>query len=83
MKITAAFEDGSLSILLLPETEAEQRMVGAVIDQPQNVDSGTDMDKSLISACLRYEGHYTNQRVKSLKLSVFRPNKQDGKATLI
>ena len=70
MNLTATFEVGHLSLLLIPETEAEQRMIGAVIDQPQDVDSGAYMDKSLISATLHYDGHFTNQRVRSLKLSV-------------
>lgn len=76
MKITATFEDGQLSLLLLPETESEQRMVGAVIDQPQD-DHNMNIDKDLVSARLQYEGHFTNQRVKSLKLSVYRPSKTD------
>ena len=75
MKLTATFEEGSLHLLLIPETEAEQRMVGAVIDQPQSAEGCAYMDKSLISASLHYEGHFTNQRVRSLKLSVYRPNK--------
>ena len=82
MKITATFEDGSLSLLLLPETETEGHMIGAVIYQPQNESSAAYMDKSLISASLHYEGHWTNKQVRSLKLSVYRPNNQlPGKAT--
>jgi len=76
MKLTATFDDGALSLLLLPETESEQCMVGAVIDQPQDDHSAAYMDKSLISASLHYEGHYSNKRVKSLKLTVYRPNKE-------
>jgi len=74
MNITATFEEGVLALLLLPETEAEQRMVGAVIDQPQDESSAAYMDKSLISASLRYDGHWTNKRVSCLKLTVYRPN---------
>ena len=77
MKVTATFEDGSLSLLLLPETEAERAMVGAVIDQPQaESDAAAYMNKDLISVRLHYYGHWTNKKVSSLKLSVNRPNKE-------
>lgn len=75
MKLTANFEDGHLSLFLVPETEAEQRMVAACIDQPQAEQGAAYMDKSLISASLHYEGHWTHKRVQSLKLCVYRPNK--------
>ena len=75
MKVSADFAEGHLSMLLLPETEAEQRMVAAVIEQPTDADSGGYLDKSLISATLRYEGHFTNKRISSLRLNVCRPNK--------
>lgn len=74
MRITAEFAEGALSIRLHPETEAEQRMIGAVIDQPQEDSGAAYMDKNLMSASLHYEGHWTNKRVSSLKLSVYRPN---------
>jgi len=74
MKVTAHFEEGSLNLLLELETEAEQRMVGAMIDQPQGPNGAGYMDKSLISASLKYEGHWTNKRIGSLRLSVYRPN---------
>ena len=74
MKIRASFEEGSLALHLDPETEAEQRMVAAVIDQPQAADGCAYLDKSLISAVLHYEGHWTNKRISSVKLSVFKPN---------
>lgn len=77
MKITASFEDGSLSLLMTPETESEQRMVGAVIDQPQAEEGCAYLDKSLISATLHYEGHWTNKRIRSVKLSIYRPNKTE------
>ncbi len=74
MKITASFEEGSLHLHLTPETEAEQRMVGAILDQPQGEEGAAYMDKSLISACLHYEGHWTNKRIRSVKMSIYRPN---------
>lgn len=77
MRLTASFEDGSLSLYLHSETESEQRMIGAVIDQPQGESGAAYMDKSLISASLHYEGHWTNKRISSLKLSVYRPNKPE------
>ena len=75
MRVTVTLEDGSLSLLLVPETKAEGHMIGAVIDQPQNESSAAYMDKILISASLHYDGHWTNKQVRSLKLSVYRPNK--------
>lgn len=75
MKLTASFEDGSLSLHLVPETESEQRMIGAVIDQPQAEQGCAYMDKSLISAALSYESHWSNKRINRLTLSVYRPNK--------
>lgn len=75
MKLTANFEDGHLSLNLFPETDAEHRMIGAVIDQPQAEQGCAYLDKNLISASLHYDGHWTNKRINSLKLSVYRPNK--------
>lgn len=77
MRVTASFEDGTLSLRLEAENESEQRMVGAVIDQPQGQDGCAYLDKELVSAVLHYEGHWTNKRIKSVKLSVFRPNKAE------
>lgn len=76
MKITASFEEGSLSVVLLPETEAEQRMIGACIEQPQAEQGCGYLDKTLIAASLGYEGHYTNKRISRVKLSIYRPNKE-------
>ena len=75
MRMSAQFEDGHLSLVLEPETEAEQRMVGAVIDQPQGEMGAGYLDKDLISATLHYEGHWTNKIIKRVKLNVYRPNK--------
>lgn len=79
MKITASFEDGSMHMLLVAETEAEQRMIGAVIDQPQAEQGCAYMDKGLISASLSYEGHFTNQRISRVKMSIYKPNAKDAK----
>ena len=49
MKLTASFEEGTLTMHLVPETEAEQRMVAAVIEQPQAETGGGYMYKSIIS----------------------------------
>jgi hypothetical protein len=78
MRITASFEDGALHLLLTPETPAEQRMIGAVIDQPQDEESCAYMDKSLIAASVRYDGHWSNKSVSSVRLSVYRPNRKDS-----
>lgn len=74
MKLKAVLEDGSLKLILLPETETEQSMIAAVINQPQDESSAAYMDKSLISASLHYDGHWTNRKVTSLTLTVYRPN---------
>lgn len=73
MKLSATFEDGILSLWLEPETEAEQRMVAACIDQPQAESGAAYMDKNLISVSLHYDGHWTNKRVSKLKLTVYKP----------
>ena len=78
MKLTASFEEGTLTMHLVPETEAEQRMVAAVIEQPQAETGGGYMDKSIISGTYRYEGHYTNRRISSLALTVYKPNKPEA-----
>lgn len=75
MKITASFEEGSMHLHLIPETTAEQKMIGAVIDQPQAEQGCAYMDKSLIAASLHYEGHWTNKAIKSVKMSIYSPNK--------
>jgi len=75
MKVSAKFEDGSLALHLVAETEAEQRMIGAVLDQPQAEQGCGYLDKSLVSASLSYEGHYSSKRITGVKLSVFKPNK--------
>ena len=74
MKITASFEDGSLSICLLAETDGERAMVGAVLDQPQ--ENCGYLDKSLMNATIRYTAHYSYKKVDSIKISLFRPNKE-------
>ena len=74
MNVSAKFEDGKLSLTLVAETDAEQRMIGAVINQPQDEQGCAYLDKSLISAVLRYEGHFTNKRIASVTLSVYKPN---------
>lgn len=74
MKLTVHFEEGSLHLLLKPETEAEQRMVGAVLEQPQAEEGCAYLDKSLVSASLHYDGHWTNKRISSVKVSVYKPN---------
>jgi len=77
MKMTASFEDGALHLFLRPETVSEQRMLGAVIDQPQDEDSCRDMDKALISASLSYDSYWSNKRISGVKMSIYRPNKED------
>ena len=74
MKVFVEFEEGVLSMRLEPQTDAEQRMVAAVIEQP--VDENVMLDKSLISAVLRYDGHWTNKRITSLKVCVYQPNRE-------
>lgn len=74
MRLTASFADGFLSLHLEPENEAEQRMIGAVIDQPQAEQGCAYLDKSLIAATLTYDGHWTNKRIKSVQLTVYKPN---------
>ena len=74
MKVNASFEDGLLSLILLPETLSDQLMIGAIINQPQDESSAAYMDKSLISASLQYHGHWSNKLVTRLTLTVYRPN---------
>lgn len=70
MKITAGFEDGVMHLNLLPETTAERRMVGAVLDQPQQADGHVHLDN--ISAELTYEGHFTNKLISRVKVRISR-----------
>ncbi len=79
MKVTASFEDGVLSMRLVAETEAEQRMVGAILDQPQAEHGCGYLDKSLVSAALAYEGHWTNKRITGVTLRVFKPNDTEAR----
>jgi hypothetical protein len=74
LKIHATFEQGALHLHLTPETEAEQRMIGACIDQPQAESGCAYMDKGLISASLHYEGHWSNKRIRSVVMSIYKPN---------
>ena len=76
MKVRAEFEDGALHIILSADTPAEQRMIGAVIEQPQDATSCAYMDKTLLSANVRYDGHWSNQTVREVRLSVYRPNRE-------
>lgn len=78
MKITASFEEGSLHVHLHAENIAEQRMLGAVLDQPQADQGCGYLDKSLVSASLSYDGHWTNKCISRVKLSVYRPNKEEA-----
>ena len=76
MKLTAAFEEGHLSVTLHPETDSEKRMLGAVIEQPQAVDSCAYMDKNLISASCAYDGHWSSKMLSRVTLNIYRPNKE-------
>ena len=76
MKLTASFEDGAIHLYLKAETNAEQTMLGAVLNQPQDEQGCGYLDKSLVAASLRYEGHWTNKRIDSVKLSVYKPNEE-------
>jgi hypothetical protein len=75
VKITASFEEGSLHVLLHPENAAEQRMLGAVLDQPQAEQGCAYLDKSLVAASLSYDGHWTNKCISRVMLSIYQPNK--------
>lgn len=77
MQVTATFEDGVIALHLIAETEAEQRMIGAVIGQPQGEQGCAYLDKSLVSAALTYEGHWTNKRITGVKLRVYKPNAEE------
>ena len=74
MKLSAHFEDGVLSLKLVTESKAEQKMIGALLDQPQADQGSGYLDKSLISASLRYEGHWTNQNISSVTMNIYKPN---------
>ena len=75
MKLTASFEGGAMHLHLSAETRAEQTMLGAVINQPQGEDVCAYMDKSLISASIRYDGHWTNKLISNITMSIYQPNK--------
>lgn len=70
MKAKAILEDGALSLLLIAENEPEQRMIGAVLNQPRS--EIADISHAELSAELTYLGHYTNRCVSSLKVTVKR-----------
>jgi len=69
VKLSAQFKDGFLSLLCEPETEAEQFMIGAVINQP--TENG-EIHPSLLMAEIKTEVHWTHKKVKSLRLTVAR-----------
>ena len=67
MRLTASFQDGFLSLLCEAESPAEQAMIGAVINQPND---GYQVDNALLMAELKYDAHFTHKKVKSLRLTV-------------
>jgi hypothetical protein len=71
MKVAVTFNGQGLSLELFTETEAEQRMIGAVLGQPQ-VDRQSEIVGELVMASLGYEGHFSNKRVNWLKLNVLK-----------
>lgn len=74
MKATVIFEEGALHLSLTPETDAEKRMIGAVLEQPQGEEGSAYLDKSLLAASMSYGGHWTARSIERLRLSVYRPN---------
>lgn len=73
MKVSVRFEGTGLQLRLVPETEVEQRMVGAVLNhQPENDSMRGQVESSLVSAEVSYEGHHTHNRVNQVVLTVHR-----------
>lgn len=75
MKVSVRFEGTGLQLRLIPEGEAEQRMVGAVLNCQRETETFVPLhqvDASLVRAEVQYEGHPSYQRIEHVVLTVHR-----------
>lgn len=75
MRVSVKFNGNGLQLELLPETDPEKRMVGAVLNQPYSEPksyTNSPVDETLVRAFVTYDGHWSNKMVSGLILSVAR-----------
>jgi hypothetical protein len=68
MKVSAVFNEQGLAVKLSAENDAERHMIGAVLNQPQEL----AFDKTLLDAEIHASSHFTRHKVDAIILRVHR-----------
>ena len=78
MKVAVTFNEQGLKLELTPESDAEQKMVGAVLNVP-GLDGHKTIAEDLVRAEISYDGHWTNQQISKVRVYLHRdeaPNEE-------
>lgn len=74
MRVSARFNGQGLELELHAESEPEKKMIGAVLNQPFSDPAFRphEVETSLLTAIVHYDGHWTNKSVDRLTLRLLR-----------
>ena len=71
MKVAVTFNEQGLRLDLTPESDAEQKMVGAVLNAP-GMDGQKTVIEDLVRAEISYDGYWSNQHISKVRVYLHR-----------